>query len=344
MLTAELPPDLARAVELRLQAADAGALGRAVAELSRRYRAGGGAAPVARSAADVLAYAAYRLPATYAAAAAAAGQLRERVDGWRPASLLDLGSGPGAAAWAAVATWPSIERVTAVDAVPEMVALARALAAHAEHPALRAAAFEPGDLAAPRELPPHDLVVLSYALGELPADARDALLRRAWAAARGAVLVVEPGTPAGYRAVIAARRTLLAAGARTVGPCPHDAACPMGGGDWCHFAVRLPRSAAHRLAKGAALGHEDEKFSWVAVSAAPTDAEPRILRHPQVRGGHVRLELCTESGLRSVVVSKRDGDLFRRGRKASWGETFPAAPETDEGRSGLEEGPPTAPG
>jgi len=340
VLTAPLPPALALAVERRLDATD-----RAADALSRRYREGGAAAPVATSAADVVAYAAARLPATYAAAAAAMAQVRERRPGWRPRSLLDLGAGPAGAAWAAAETWPSLERVTAVEAVPEMAALGRALAAEAEHPAVRAAAYDQRDLRAAESLPEHDLVVLSYVLGELPPASRDDVVSRAWEAARDVLLVVEPGTPAGYATAVEARAALVARGGRTIGPCPHDAPCPMGGGDWCHFAVRLPRSAAHRAAKGGALGHEDEKFSWAALSRdAPPPAEARILRHPQVRGGHVRLELCTDGGLRSAVVSKRDREPYRRARRAAWGETFPHGAPEDAGRSPLEEGPPTASG
>ncbi|MGI8802059.1 MAG: small ribosomal subunit Rsm22 family protein, partial [Solirubrobacteraceae bacterium] len=49
------------------------------------------------------AYAAYRAPATYAAVAAALTQVRLLRPEWRPRTLLDLGAGPGVAAWAALA-------------------------------------------------------------------------------------------------------------------------------------------------------------------------------------------------------------------------------------------------
>jgi ribosomal protein RSM22 (predicted rRNA methylase) len=147
------------------------------------------------------------------------------------------------------------------------------------------------------------------------------VVERAWAATSGALAIVEPGTPAGYRLILAARERLLALGGFTVAPCPHDRPCPLGERDWCHFAVRLPRSPEHRAAKGARVGHEDEKFSYVVIGREEVARTPvRILRHPQVRGGHVRLELCAGDGLHSVVVSKRDREAFREARKASWGD------------------------
>jgi ribosomal protein RSM22 (predicted rRNA methylase) len=89
------------------------------------------------------------------------------------------------------------------------------------------------------------------------------------------------------------------------------------------MAVRLARTAVHRAAKGAALGYEDEKFSYVAVARQPTiRATARVLRHPQTRPRLIQLELCTPSGVRSVAVTKRDNERFRQARKVRWGECF----------------------
>ena len=120
---------------------------------------------------------------------------------------------------------------------------------------------------------------------------------------------------------------LLGLGGSVAAPCPHERRCPLAEDDWCHFAVRLPRSSSHRAAKAAQAGFEDEKFAYVVVMREPVErAAARILRHPQVRGGHVRLELCAAEGLRSAVVSKRDRVAFREARKSSWGDAFGDAP------------------
>jgi ribosomal protein RSM22 (predicted rRNA methylase) len=142
-----------------------------------------------------------------------------------------------------------------------------------------------------------------------------------------ALVVVEPGTPEGFRRILDARSRLLEAGATTVAPCPHDAPCPLPADDWCHFAVRLARTSAHRRAKDAQLAHEDEKLSYTIVAREPGPrAVARILRHPQIRSGHVRLKLSTPSGIEEAVISKRDGELYRRARRASWGEDLGVAP------------------
>ncbi|MCC7107584.1 MAG: rRNA methyltransferase, partial [Chloroflexi bacterium] len=66
------------------------------------------------------------------------------------------------------------------------------------------------------------------------------------------------------------------------------------------------------------------KFAYTALSRAPLDRSyARIVRHPQIHKGHISLQLCTPEGMRTIIVSKRDGALFTRARKAEWGDIFP---------------------
>jgi ribosomal protein RSM22 (predicted rRNA methylase) len=47
---------------------------------------------------------------------------------------------------------------------------------------------------------PRDLVTLAYVLNELAPEVRPALLRRLWQATTDTLVIVEPGTPAGWQA------------------------------------------------------------------------------------------------------------------------------------------------
>jgi ribosomal protein RSM22 (predicted rRNA methylase) len=182
-----------------------------------------------------------------------------------------------------------------------------------------------GDLAA-ADVMAADLVVLSYAINELTEAQAARAIDRALGLATGALVVVEPGTPAGFARIRAVRDRLRAAGATIAAPCPHADACPMAGADWCHFAVRLDRSRAHRQSKQAALGWEDEKFAYVVATRDPAAlsdrAEARVLRRPRKETGHVRLSLCAPGGLTETVVRRRDPD-YRAARDASWGDAWP---------------------
>lgn len=303
-----------------------GDLVRAAEALSRRYRDGadrpqgpGRLTPIER-----LAYATVRLPATAAALDAVLGAL-VRHAGVSPSTILDLGAGPATALWPAASRWPLLERVTLVDRDPEMLRLGLQLWRHA-HPggAGPEIVTRAGDLVSAAG--DADVVIAAYAIGELDDASAARAVDRALAQAGRAVVLVEPGTPAGFARIRAARDWLLARGARIVAPCPHGRPCPMTGGDWCHFAVRLDRSRAHRQAKHGALGWEDEKFAYViaepGTAAGSRPASARVLRRP-VRGtGHVRLVLCTPAGLEDAVVTRRD-DAYRAARDVDWGEEWP---------------------
>ncbi|MFE9018456.1 small ribosomal subunit Rsm22 family protein [Streptomyces sp. NPDC007808] len=282
-------------------------------------------APILRDRADVAAYAAYRMPATFAAVRAALEAFAQAVPQWSPAGHTDVGGGTGAATWAVTATWPGEREVTVLDWAEPALAIGREIAA--ANPALADARWRRARIGSALTLDPVDLVTVSYVLNELTAADRTALLDTVADAAQS-VVIVEPGTPDGYARVIEARDRLVAAGFRVAAPCPHSAACPIvPGTDWCHFAARVSRSSLHRQIKGGSLAYEDEKFSYVAATRLPVATAPsRVVRKPQIRKGQVLLDLCeTEPGLRRTTVTKRHGDLYKAARDADWGDAWPPA-------------------
>jgi ribosomal protein RSM22 (predicted rRNA methylase) len=285
--------------------------------------------PILARPVDVAAYAAYRMPATFAAVRAALAQVALSVPEFEPKSQLDVGGGTGAAAWAASEVFPGLGTVEVVDRAPEALAMGRRLGIASSREALRSATWRA--VTWPAEtwsaaLPTADLVTVSYLLGELTEPDQAELVSRA-ATVGAVVVVVEPGTPAGYGRVLAARDRLLASGLHVVAPCPHQAPCPLPRGrDWCHFSVRINRSALHRRVKGGELGYEDEKFSYVAAmrGAPAPPVGGRILRHPVHRKGMVLLRVCAADGSAGAeTVSKRQGDRYRAARDLSWGDAWP---------------------
>ncbi|WP_030746252.1 small ribosomal subunit Rsm22 family protein [Streptomyces sp. NRRL S-31] len=280
-------------------------------------------APILRDRADVAAYAAYRMPATFEAVRSALAAFAAAVPGWTPAGHVDVGGGTGAATWAVPATWPGERPVTVLDWAEPALALGRRLAA--AHPALKDTRWQRARIGAGLTLDPTDLVTVSYVLNELSEPDRAALVDAAAGAAR-AVVIVEAGTPAGYERIIEARDRLIRAGFRIAAPCPHSAACPIvPGTDWCHFSARVGRSSLHRQVKGGSLAYEDEKFSYVAATRLPAAPAPaRVVRRPQIRKGQVLLDLCeAEERLGRTTVTKRHGDLYKAARDADWGDAWP---------------------
>jgi ribosomal protein RSM22 (predicted rRNA methylase) len=327
---------LTDAVQAGLRGAGLASLSAGVQRLMDAYRSGEvPAAPVLASRRDAAAYAAYRMPATAAATGAAFRQMRLALPGWVPAAVLDFGAGTGGAAWAVADQLPAETGLTLLEQSADAIELGAAILAQSASAALRGARWQPwrlggGEPAVP--LPSADLVIAAYLLGELT-DAQQQQLADLAMQAAPAVLLVEPGTPAGHRRILAARSRLLAAGLVIVAPCPHQLACPLDvPGDWCHFAARLQRSALHRRVKGAELSYEDEKFSYVAAArqatpspgaTAPDWPAGRVVRRPQLRKNLVVLDLCASDG-RSAVrpVGKSKGEAYRRARKVSWGDRW----------------------
>jgi len=322
-----LPADLQAAIRLHY-AAGGPELAARSNTLSKNYRAGASSRMAVTCEKDVAAYLRARVPATFAAIRAALQSLQQRAPDFSPASMLDAGAGPGTASWAAVTLWPSLSRLTLLDENAAMLDAASRLKAGAASPGLREAKIVKATLGEEAG-GAYDLVVLAYALAELPESSWAASLSALWRAATGAFVLVEPGTREGHRRILAARGMLQQWGAAFLAPCPHAAPCPLTPPDWCHFAQRLPRSRDHMRAKGAHLPFEDEKYAYLAVTRDPAHGspKPRILARPLTERAGLRLKLCNPDGsLSEKLVPKRDREGFRRVSRAKWGDEADLAP------------------
>lgn len=323
---------LQAAIENELISQSVNRLAVLAAELSKSYRTGMpfNGENYIRSQEDAAAYAAFRLPATFAAVHSAIMQVKDRSPDWNPKTLLDVGAGPGTAMWAVSAIWPDLERITLLEREEFMIDLGKRLSAYSSLTSVQEAKWLKVDITGTWEVSPHDLVIASYVLNELPQDSRETFIHRLWKSTGDMLVIMEPGTPAGFSRIKQAREQLIATVAKTIAPCPHDRICPMTEGDWCHFAQRVARSRLHRKVKAGELSYEDEKFSFVCMSRMSRPAvKGVVIRHPQIRKGHIYLEICTPEGLTSTMVTRKDKELFRKTRGLRWGSVIPSS---DDGR------------
>jgi ribosomal protein RSM22 (predicted rRNA methylase) len=314
-----LPAELKAALEAKLEGLSRQDIAVRATVISKTYREGGNSGPIA-SETDALAYALARMPATYAAVIACLNALQELRPDFAPNTLLDIGTGPGTASWAAAEAFSTLASFTLIDANPAL----RALALELVKGSLRfgAASYELGEARALlSKANEADLVIASYLIGELAETKRRDLVDVMWARTRGTLVIVEPGTPAGYARIIAARAQLIASGAHVAAPCPHDGACPLQSPDWCHFAQRLPRSRAHMQMKSGEVPFEDEKFSYIVLTRAPLAPRPsRVLAPPIVGKAEIAAKLCTAAGVEVAKVARRDKPAYARARRWSWGD------------------------
>jgi ribosomal protein RSM22 (predicted rRNA methylase) len=289
------------------------------AVISKNYREGGSSSAI-KSETDALAYVLARMPATYAAVSACLNALLEARPGFAPRALLDIGAGPGTASWAAGEAFPSLQSYALLDANHALRTLALDLL-H-DNTRLRDLDYVPGEARASlATAEAADLVVASYVIGELGETERKSLADAMWAKARDTLLVIEPGTPAGYARILALRDQLIAAGAQVLAPCPHASKCPLAPPDWCHFSQRLARSRAHKQVKGADVPFEDERFSYIVLSREPAaDLPSRVLAQPIVGKAEISAKLCTADGLAIAKVPRRDKAAYAAARRWRWGD------------------------
>jgi SAM-dependent methyltransferase len=240
----------------------------------------------------------------------------------RPRSVLDLGSGPGPVAFAALDAGAA--EVVAADRSARALAAARTLAADAGEP-LATREWNPSrgrplaELAAGRQF---DLVTLGHVVNELfpgpEGDARRAdLLEEAAAllAPGGSLLVIEPALRDTSRALLRVRDLLVARGYAVRAPCLFRGSCPalLRETDWCHAERPVdPPPLVAQLGKAAGLRKEAVKMSYLVLAPKGEGwAEPppgrvfRIVSEPLPSKGRLRYMGCGPEGRLGLSLQEK---------------------------------------
>jgi SAM-dependent methyltransferase len=248
-----------------------------------------------------------------------------------PRLALDLGSGPGPLAFAALDAGAA--QVTAGDRAKGALATARELSRRSGRAdaALTTREWNPtaglplAGLAAGRP----DVILLGHVLNELwrgdgAAAKRAALLEeaRGLLAPGGSLVVIEPALRDTSRGLLAVRDLLVAGGAAVRAPCLFRGACPalLRESDWCHAerAIVPPRLVA-QIGKAAGLRKEAVKMSYL-VLAPPGEgwAEPppgrvfRIVSEPLAGKGRLRYMGCGPEGRLGLALQEKHVDEGNR--------------------------------
>jgi ribosomal protein RSM22 (predicted rRNA methylase) len=319
-----LPEQLGQAIEAALGNTAPGLLETATASLSQRYRAEtrDGRQHVSDELA-AKAYIAARLPATFAAVQASLENAYGMRPDFAPQSLLDIGAGPGTVLFAVQDLWPGLANAVLVEASSAMRGIGAVLVPDITDIPVEWVAADATRL--PSGLKPADIVTLSYVLNELSVPERHQLVHRLWDLTGDMLVIVEPGTPAGFERIRHHRRQLLDLGANILAPCTHSCDCPIIDPDWCHFSKRLSRSRLHKSAKNAVMAYEDEKYAFLAVSRTSVTValHPRVLSQPHHGSGKTSLKLCQPDGtVAERLVTRREGAVYKQARKLEWGDVL----------------------
>jgi len=263
-------------------------------------------------------------------------------------AVLDVGSGPGPASFAANVF--GARKAFLVDKSEKALAAASRMSASAagrenadfeadfEITARRA---ELEDFRVPAD-ETFDLIVASHSLNELWQGAPDWLERRRDFVLRllpalrtgGLLLIVEPSAHYTSIPLLALRDALLSSQAQEttlacVGPCPHSESCPMlaleGRPCFSEWPWEAPPLVTE-LANSAGLDRTSLKAAWVALRKAPPEEKHTMPRTPagpgSIRGrivsepmrnkaGRIRYIVCTGEGLLRTISTPQDDAAAR---------------------------------
>ena len=285
--------------------------------ISNRYRKNDGKGKrLLTNEAEAVSYAISRMPATYAAVYSAFKQILANYNE-EITSVLDVGAGTGAGTWA-VNEIESISQITCLEREKSMSNIGKKLM---ENTVLDNVQWKSYDILQDEIAEKADIVLTSYMINELPEQERENAVLKLWKATNKLMVVIEPGTPEGFENILNIRKLIKEQGGYIVAPCCCNGECPIKENDWCAFYARVARSSIHRQAKGGNLGYEDEKFSYIAFSKIPVEITgERILRHPQINSGFVKVKLCTADGIQEKTYSKKDGEIYKKIKKLDAGE------------------------
>lgn len=267
---------------------------------------------------EAMAYSISRMPSTYCAVYSALSQAIKNHDE-EIKTVLDIGAGTGAATWA-VLNLLDVNKVTCLEREKAMREIGNKLM----DGEFKNVEWKEFDLNEDEIEEKADLVVTSYVINELNQQDREKAIKKMWNATNQILLIIEPGTPEGFKHILEARNILLKQNVNIIAPCSHNGKCPINPeDDWCSFYVRVARSGLQRQAKKGELGYEDEKFSYIAFAkTSSANGQARILRHPQINSGYVKVKICTENGVEEKIYSKKDGEIYKKVRKLDAGDTI----------------------
>jgi len=293
-----------------------------------------------------LAYLQRKVPHTFGVAARILTELRYRLPTFKPKTFLDFGAGLGSGSWAFYDVYREFDKIVAVEPAVPMRKLGKFLTEDLE----KIAWFD--SLA--RLINMHDMdglfdvVYCGYVIEEAKnPEARALIIETLWQRVRpgGVMILVEPGSPKGFRFVHDFRQWILEKPrdeASIIAPCPHHKACPQAKplNVWCNFEQAIAKYPNNVFTKTKAQPTIDhEKFSFMVVrkggEAKPveeceTPAEksfhwPRMVRPAIKRHKHIILDVCnTEGEIERRVIAKSHGEEggYNLAKKVRWGDLW----------------------
>ena len=304
----KIPDLLESAIEKEIQGIKITELREIAQKLSNRYmnekRAGQSLLSKEK---EALAYSIMRMPATFCAVKTALNHTLSIAENCNIETVLDIGAGTGAATWA-VSELINLKKIVCLEREEAMRNVGQALMKYNEN--LEKVEWINKDIKNTNIAQGADLIVSSYMINELKQEERKKVIQKLLELDSKIILIIEPGTPEGFKNIKEIQKTALEQGAHIIVPCTSQKVCKLPENDWCHTTVRVERNKIHKLLKSGEAPYEDEKFSYIAISKENLGtAKSRILRHPIIETGKITLKLCISGNIEEKIITKKECEI-----------------------------------
>ena len=241
-------------------------------------------------------------------------------------SVVDFGGGPGTFLFA-ISKFKTLNKYTNVERSDSFIGIMNVLVeeflssstTHTHVDSISCNYLKLGS----QDIPTSDLCVFSYTLCERensPVCLSDLVEHS------NMVLIIEPGTPSGFKNIIQAKDKLIEKGFGTIAPCTvSNGFCPLrdSESDWCHFVERVDRSRIQRHLKNGVLGYEYEKYSYLLMSKNPIHSDgKRIISRPNYTKHSISFDICSEKNSHIVITKKENKSKFKIVKKSIRGDLY----------------------
>lgn len=315
-----IPQELEQAIENQIKDIKISELKNEAEKLSNRYlneeRTG---KSLLSKEIEAVAYSIMRMPATFGAITTVLKNTLNIVKNNEFKTVLDIGSGTGASVWV-VSDLLEVEKITCLEREEAMRKIGQTLLKNNDE--IKNIEWINKDITK-EELPAAEIIIMSYVMNELAEENRKNLIEKLLKLNAKLILIIEPGTPEGFKNIKQIQEVALNKGAFIIAPCTSQEKCKLPEDDWCHSTVRVERTKIHKLLKNAELPYEDEKFSYIVISNEKYNLpDSRILRHPIIEKGKIILKLCEKGNIGEKIIVKKDKDKFKIAKKKNCGDEF----------------------
>lgn len=315
----DLPIEIKRYIENELNVINKTDLHNNAKTISINYRLNEGKGKrLLKSEEEALAYAISRMPATYGAIY---DSLKHSLEIYNPSikTMADIGAGTGAGA-IAVNELLDVEKIECYEREEAMQKIGKNIFNNYDNLSEKTN-WNKFDIYEDNITEKYDLVITSYMLNEISNEKKDIIVEKLWNISDKMLLIVEPGTMQGYKNIMNAKKKLIDLGAKIIAPCKTNE-CKIPQDDWCNFSCRVQRTKVHRELKDGDVPYEDEKYIYIAVTKEEINKtnKKRILRHPMIYSGFIKLKTCDEEGIKEITISKKDKEKFKIARKSEAGD------------------------